>query len=435
MKAQTAQWLVYAFVSVAVLATSAYSFRTQHISMLRYGDGDEYLTASEQIAEGRMQTTESPAIYRMALPWVVAKLFPKDIPHGYRVLNTIAGTATAFLLVVWLREWGVGPVLQMIVVLMFVASWLAPVRFVSFYPLYVDPPFLALSVFGLILIHRIRARWSWSRILLLAAVCFIGTLVRETMLFVACACAMVNVRLPRRAPSPNHVPLVARCLPLSTWVMAIEVTRAMPFYPRYSFSLFGNALFLFHTKALFTLPLAAFITVGPVLTLALYDWRPSARLLGEHFYLVVYSLGCLATGYVGGHETERYWLWAAPVAYVLIARSMARHKEALLHSAWVFVALVLAQAISERIFWSIPDPSLGVPKFGEWPWIWPRIYSVIDRLVVIDDYFWNLWSYFGSRPFHFVMLCIDAAFAGFLCWWLHAHPSTPRSPQANSGTA
>ena len=426
----TAGRLVYAFAIVAVLCTSAYAFRTQQVSMLRYGDGDEYLTASEQIAEGRPQTTESPAIYRVALPWVVAKLFPTDIPHGYRVLNTIAGGAATLLLVVWLEEFGIGAVMQAVIVLMFVASWLAPVRFVAFYPLYVDPPFIVLALLGLILIHRIRGRWSWPRILALTLVCLLGTLCRETMLFVACACAAVNIRLPRRVPSPTDVPLVARCLPLAAWVIAIAVTRMLPFHPRYSFSLFGNALFLFHTKPLFTLPLAAFFTMGPVLTLALYDWRESSRLLGEHFYLVVYTLGCLAAGYVGGHETERYWLWASPIAYVLIAQAMVRHKDALLHRASVFVVLVLAQAISERIFWPIPDPGSGVPALEEWPWLWPKVYAVIDRLVVIDDYFWNLWSYFGSKPFHFVMLCIDVLFAAFLWWWLRTHPSPTANPNS-----
>lgn len=418
------QRLVFLFVGAAIVCTSFYAFRTQHLSMLRYGDGDEYLTASEQIAAGQLQTSESPAIYRVALPWVVATLFPRDIPYGYRVLNTIAGSASALLLVVWMQAFAIAPVQQAIVALMFVASWLAPIRFVAFYPLYVDPPFIALAWLGLILIHRLRTRWSWGRMLTLSLVCFAGTLCRETMLFVAGACLFVNVRVPRRPSSANDVPLVPRLLPLSAWVMAIEVTRALPFYPRYSFSLTGNALFLFRTKPLFTLVLAAFFTIGPVLTLALYDWRATCRLLGEHFYLVIFALGCLATGYVGGHETERYWLWAAPVAYVPIAMAMAHHKDALLKNAWVFVSLVLAQAISERIFWPVPDPGSPVPAFGDWPGFWSRVYSVLDRLIVIDDYFWNLWSYFGSRPFHAVMLGIDVAFAAFLCWWLRAHPPT-----------
>jgi hypothetical protein len=74
------------------------------------------------------------------------------------VLNTIAAGASALLLVVWLRRFDVGAGLQMVAALLFIASWLAPVRFVPFYPLYVDPPFLAMALLGLILIHRIRAR-------------------------------------------------------------------------------------------------------------------------------------------------------------------------------------------------------------------------------------------------------------------------------------
>jgi len=311
----------------------------------------------------------------------------------------------------------------MLTALLFVVSWLAPVRFVPFYPLYVDPPFLVMAFLGLLLIHRIRERWSWPLVHLLTLTCFVGTLCRETMLFVPLAFAAVNITIPRR-PREHPVPLLARCLPLAAWVCAIALTRAFPFEPRYSFSLTGNALFLFKTKPFFTLPLAAFFTFGPVITLAAYEWLDGAKLLGEHVYLGVYALGCLATGYIGGHETERYWLWTAPLVYLLIARAIGRHKDALLRNAWVFVLLVGAQAVSERVFWSIPDPSSGVPAFTEAPWFLPRVWSALDRLVVIDDYFWNLWAYFGSRPFHLVQLCLDLAFAAFLVWWLRTHSAT-----------
>ena len=73
-------------------------------------------------------------------------------------------------------------------------------------------------------------------------------------------------------------------------------------------------------------------------------------------------------------DDERYWLWTAPVAYLLIARAIAHHRQALLHSAWLFAALVCAQAISERGNQAAPSPpATGAPhprlppRDPDWP--------------------------------------------------------------------
>src|SRR6185312_2041009 len=104
----------------------------------------------------------------------------------------------------------------------------------------------------------------------------------------------------------------------------------------------------FRTKAWFTLLLAFFMTFGPVLAVVLRDWRSVRDTVAAHFYLLVFLGGCFAAGYLGGHETERYLLWSAPLMYLLIAQALQHHKAALLRNAWVFTLLVGAQALASH---------------------------------------------------------------------------------------
>ena len=181
-----------------------------------------------------------------------------------------------------------------------------------------------------------------------------------------------------------------------------------------------NSLYLFRDKPLFTIPLSFFLTFGPVIAVVAYDWRGVRDLLLKHSYLVVFFGGCLLTSYVGGHENERYLLWAAPVIYLLIALALQRHSKALMRSAWVFVALVGAQALSEHVFFGIPDPSLAVNDWATLTTFGEKAWGVVNRLVIVDDFSWNIWSYFGSRPFHLLLLGIHVAFSALLItylWW------------------
>src|SRR5262249_13799960 len=139
-----------------------------------------------------------------------------------------------------------------------------------------------------------------------------------------------------------------------------------------------------------------------------------------------YLVACAVLAYVGGHDTERYLLWAAPVVYVLVGLALERHRAAL-SSAWLIAVLVAAQAVSGRGFWAIPSPSGAVTAFSDLAGVPAKLYSVLDRLFVIDDFHWNLWSNFGSRPFHWLLLAVYGAFSLAMAAWLRAR-SRPRRP-------
>jgi len=155
-----------------------------------------------------------------------------------------------------------------------------------------------------------------------------------------------------------------------------------------------------------------------VIAVVAYDWRHVKALAAKHAYLMVFLGGCFVTSYIGGHENERFVVWSAPVMYLLIAKALQHHATALMRTAWAFVLLVLAQALAEHVFFGIPDPSLAVGEFSSLTTFGERAWGVINRLVIVDDFSWNLWSFFGSRPFHLLLLGIHLVFASFLILYL-----------------
>ena len=409
-----------AFVTVAIafVAISLYSARIQKITLTRFGDGDEYFFAAEQRAAHQTIRAEAPYVYRIALPWLVAVTFPDRIEFGFRFYNTAAAAASALLLLFWLRRFGVHPGAAALTTILYIANWIGPARFLYYYPVYVDPPFIALSMAALLVIHGLRQRFSWPWLFVLLAICVAGALVRETMLFAPIAFLFANVDFGSPGLSRPRVPAAALLIPLAGTLIAVVLCHLMPAEPRRILPFIPNVLFLFRTKALFTLVLAPFMTFGAVIALVLYDWRAAVDLIGRHFYLLVFCGGCVATGYLGGHETERYFLWMAPVAYLLIAGGLERHGAALMRSAWVFVLVVGAQALGEHVFFGIPDPSLAVGDWATLRTVGEKTWGAINRLVIVDDFAWNIWSYFGSRPFHALLLGIYIAFSAFLIAYL-----------------
>jgi hypothetical protein len=60
--------------------------------------------------------------------------------------------------------------------------------------------------------------------------------------------------------------------------------------------------------------------------------------------------------------------------------------------------------LASRIFWGIPDPADTMVALSDTHGVGALLYAVANRVFVIDDFYGNLWSNFGSRPFHLVQL-------------------------------
>ena len=425
----------FAIVAAAFVAISLYTAHIQKIVLIRFGDGDEYQFAAEHIAAGQTIRAELPYAHRIALPWLVAKTFPTQVELGFKVYNTAAAAASVALLFFWLKSFGVHPGIAALTTILFTATWIGPTRFNYYFPINVDPPYIALAMGALMLIRSLRRGFSWARMAALSAVCFIGSLVRqEAMLFPALAFLFANVRFAPAEDGEKSVPWLALVWPLAFVLLGFFAVRQIHIEPRRVIAHENIATFL-RNKPLFTLPLSFFLTFVPVIAVVAYDWRLVRDMIAKHAYLFVF-MGCVfVTSYIGGHENERYLVWGAPVMYLLIALALERHAAALLRNAVVFVALVIAQIVSAHILTPIPDPSLAV---GDWKYLTTageKAWGALNRLFVIDDFAWNIWSYFGSPQFHMLLLGMYVAFSACLMtylWWAE-RSGTPNLSNPASG--
>ena len=85
-----------------------------------------------------------------------------------------------------------------------------------------------------------------------------------------------------------------------------------------------------------------------------------------------------------------------------------------------------AFAFGEHIFFAYPDPNTAVGDWSTLTTAGEKTWGVLNRLLVIDDFYWNLWSYFGSKPFHALLLAIYALFSlGLILYLRHAERAHP----------
>ena len=408
-------------VLAAIFAATVWaSARMQQVTVTRYWDGDEYYVMAEQMAAGQAPRAAAPYVYRLATPWLVARLWPASIVTGFRAINLSAAAAAALLLLVWLRRLVAERWARILVVALFIIEWHGPARFVSYYPVYVDPLVFPFLLAGLILIDLLREPGgaTATRIGLLTIVCVAGALCREVMIVVPVALLFGRYPvLPGGSRLGDAAPGAWFWLPLGATIATLAAARTLV-HPRLLFSWIETAIFHLRHKPAYTWLLAWFITFGPVLALVFSDWRRAWRTLAERQELAA----CLAMfgvlAYVGGHDTERYLFWSMPVVYLLVARALVARRVAL-SGTYLAAMLVVGQAVSARVFWAIPSPGFELAALADMPTRAAKLYSILNRLFVIDDFHWNLWSNFGSRPFHALLLAIYLVFSGAMIGWIH----------------
>lgn len=395
---------------VVSAASALWAWQTQVFQVFRYWDSDEYFLMAQQLAAGETVTAAAPYAYRKLAPWIVAQCCAGDIQRGFLFLNLAAGAALSVLLVFWLRRFVQGAGIRLLMVAAFALQWHGPLRFVFYYPAYIDPLFQVFLIAALIVGEQLIARPSVAAGVGYAALVAAGTFTREVTLIVP-LCALAGAVVTRRTAHGYTWPALA----LAAGVAALLAAR-LGTDPRGGYRFLDAITLHLANKPIESLALVWFIAFGPMLAVVAFDWRATLAFLARRIDLALLPLGFFLLSYIGGHDTERYLFWVMPVVYLLIAQSFERHRA--LVSAPAIAALLLAgQVLSQRVLWPIPDPGIAVTALSASAGL-DRLYAIANRVFVIDDFHWNLWSNFGSRPFHLVQLAFYLALSAAIVWLL-----------------
>lgn len=370
---------------------------------------EEYWRLAQQFATGAPLHGEVPFAYRIAVPWMASRIASGSLRGGFLIVNVAFGILTAPLLVLWLRRFIRYSVVRLALVIVYAATWLNPVRFPFANPVYVDPPFVALVICGLIAVESVRTKFSIKATVCVSLCCVAGTLVRETMLLVALAWLFADdpIAIDGVRPPTSRTPAWARWLPLAVsmaTLTAIHLTVGAD-----GSRTFTGAALQWVRKPLSSFLLAWLTVFGPLLAVLSCDARRAGRFLVEHQALGVFLIATTTLAWIGGADTERFLCWALPIVFVLIGMSLERYWRAIVYPP-IAVALIGCQAIAARVFWSIPDVDGGTPvALDAATSIGSRVYGFFDRLLIIDGFYWNLWSSFGSAGFRLIRLAAFGA--------------------------
>ena len=376
--------------------SAVWAWQTQVFQVFRYWDADHYFLLTQQLAAGETVTAAAPYAYRKLAPWIVAQCCGSDIQRGFLFLNLAAGASLAVLLALWLRGFVQSAGIRLLIVAAFALQWHAPLRFAFYYPVYIDPLFQVFLLAALIVGERLTAQSAAiagaAYVVLVAA----GTYAREVMLVVP-MCALAGAVVSRRGGSYRW-PALALAAGIAAFMAARINTN-----PAGGYRFLDAVALHLANKPVESLALVWFIAFGPLLAVVLFDWRATLAFLSRRLDLALMPLAFVVLSYIGGHDTERYLFWAMPVVYLLIAQSLERHR-ALVSAPLVAGLLIVSQALSQRVFWPVPDPGTAVAPLADAVSMSAQLYAIANRVFVIDDFHWNLWSNFGSRPFHLVQL-------------------------------
>jgi hypothetical protein len=406
------------------LAVTLAALLTQRPAMLR-GDAEEYFRMAAQYTRGEtVVSVGAPFVYRVATPWLAARADQFASPAlprwldgaivgltgvvgapGFYAVNILGSFAALMLLVSYLRLFVSSATTRVLLVTFWMIQWHTPVRYTYFAPVNVEPLFLVCLLLALLVIERLPALSAERGALVVSVIVFAGTFVRESMLLMAVVFA---IRYAQVWKSETWRHRILGAFPLLAGLVALVVTTrflAVSSTPSPPIAILSETI---RTKSIFGWTLGWFFTFGPAAIAVLVSVFPDLRaFLRQRPWLLAYLAGCAVLAFVGGTDTERILGWAFPIVLVLLGHALELHRGLWHRNPALVVFLVASVLVSSRIFWPIPWQAEIHTSFQDLSLNWTSLMALLDKVFVIENYYANLWSHFGSRPIHTAILVAD----------------------------
>ncbi|MCB1672751.1 MAG: hypothetical protein R3F41_17920 [Gammaproteobacteria bacterium] len=330
-------------------------------------DSQSYFHMAQQVAAGQPVEELRPFASRVALPWLVGKLFPDHLMTGFTVLNLAFGAGGLILLGLYLREFLRSDALILALLILAVSSPNFPFRFVFYLPAYADPAALFFMLLLLVLNRRITGLDAKSA-LFLGAIGFIGVLFRELVfcaVLLVCFCQAAKLR--RQFPFMELRSLktiLLATVPLLATLAGIVLANALVVSTgdyRYQVQMLGVVNQLLQKTSIYPLAWCTAFGVLPGIILLRLN-RRMLVFLGTHQDVLLYLLGMALVAATAGFHTDRLVFWAYPAVLVLFGRVMETlpwSDTDRLRKVLFFAPLIVVQALAFRIFLPIPDDVNG----------------------------------------------------------------------------
>lgn len=335
-------------------------------------DADDYYHMAVQIASGSPVAVIIPFSYRLAAPFLVAKLFPGSIMAGFLGLNLFFGLLILIITGLLFSRCFRSPWTIVAALALLIANPHGPVRFTKFFPVWTD----AGALFFIVLILYLGSTKRPTPWLALSLLGFVGVFFREIVLVAPFSLLFAGLwrSSKDRQPAADSLKLL---LPVLSAAAGIGITHALV-QPSGDYTFSSHALFSLnrHLQSPGILLAAPLTVYGPVLLLLLVRARQTAAFFLRQPELASYAccIGVLAV--FGGTHTDRFLYWAFPallaavgaVAEELISGTLTRAGGGL-RAAALIIVLVLAQALAFRAFHQLPNSNFnslndpGRPEF------------------------------------------------------------------------
>ena len=353
------EWVAVAAIFLVIGVWTASTQRPITFNQGEGWDGMDYCAMARCFAKGERPAAGAPFINRIVAPYLAALVNPTDVIAGFRTLNIGLTLLTVVLFVIWLRlylsDWRV----RVLLVLLYCITFFNPLRDTFYYPPTTDA-ISHVGVFaGMLLLHRLRTAGVAVAVAAMTAFAILGAATREFLLIFPVALLLrdnpieIDWKIPWwirvvKWPSPwLLIPIVlgtATLVAIRLWV--ITVPNWYHFRSHIVGMIFNKSLVpYFHGWC---------IAFGPILALLLWKARDSALFLWARQWMLAIFLAIALLGWIAGTDTERFLAWTSPITFVLLGRVIEQNRR-WLRSPVLIGLLIAAQALSQRIFWPLPD--------------------------------------------------------------------------------
>ena len=316
-------------------------------------DGVNYHQMAKQVANDEQISTKAPFVYRIGLPYLVAKIYPENIKSGFLFLNWLFTILNSVLLALLLarfinRKWVI-----YLLVFFYITQWHGFLRFGSFYPVQVDP--LAITLILASLLVLLKRGISQLDVILIAVLTLVGVFVREILVLPAALLIMKAYFYDKKSKFTELVevnklflilPFVLFLFVYATIRLSVEPTTSHKFY--------NAAADMLYTKSLFRFIHSWVVAYGAILILPALFYKQTWTYLKQHKIMMTYLAVIIVFSYIGGADTGRIAYWGFPVVFILAGRVLDEIELSKANLSFLY-ALLIIQIIAQRIFNIIPD--------------------------------------------------------------------------------